>query len=75
VRLPTGVVGSRTLDHLHGPPWVTAAWRVAADIDAIVPLAAPTMPELHRAVTDLNQRGRCRRRTLCCGGCGRTLPR
>nr|WP_221381502.1 Lrp/AsnC ligand binding domain-containing protein [Actinoplanes polyasparticus] len=57
VRLRTTVAGSHLLDHLRAQPYVAAAWWIAADIDAVVLLSAPSMRELHRAVADLRLLG------------------
>ncbi|MEV6348326.1 hypothetical protein [Actinoplanes sp. NPDC051851] len=57
LRLRTTVAGSHLLDHLRAQPFVVSAWWIAADIDAVVLLAAPTMAELHRAVDDLRLLG------------------
>ena len=57
VRLKTTVAGSHLLEHLRAQPFVVSAWWIAADIDAVVMLAAPTMRELHRAVADLRLLG------------------
>lgn len=57
VRLKTSVAGSHLLDHLRAQPYVASAWWIAADIDAVVLLSAPSMRELHRAVTDLQLLG------------------
>lgn len=57
VRLMTAVAGSHLLEHLKAQPFVVSAWWIAADIDAVVLLAAPSMRELHRAVNDLRLLG------------------
>ncbi|WP_250033658.1 Lrp/AsnC ligand binding domain-containing protein [Paractinoplanes maris] len=57
VRLKTTVAGSYLLDHLRAQPYVVAAWWIAADIDAVVLLSAPSMRALHRAVDDLRMLG------------------
>jgi len=57
VRLKTTVAGSYLLDHLRAQPFVVSAWWIAADIDAVVLLSAPSMRELHRAVNDLRLLG------------------
>ncbi|GAA2534857.1 hypothetical protein Ahu01nite_099450 [Winogradskya humida] len=57
IRLKTTVAGSHLLDHLRAQPFVVSAWWIAADIDAVVLLSAPTMRELHRAVDDLSLLG------------------
>ncbi|MCY1143573.1 hypothetical protein OWR29_36705 [Actinoplanes sp. Pm04-4] len=57
VRLKTTVAGSHLLDHLRAQPYVASAWWIAADIDAVVLLSAPSMRELHRAVNDLRLLG------------------
>ena len=57
VRLARSVAGSRLLDHLRSQPYVVAAWWIAADIDAVVLLSAPTMLDLRRAVKDLRLLG------------------
>jgi hypothetical protein len=57
VRLKTTVAGSHLLEHLRAQPYVVSAWWIAADIDAVVLLAAPSMRELHRAVDDLRLLG------------------
>jgi hypothetical protein len=57
VRLRTTVAGSHLLDHLGSQPYVVSAWWIAADIDAVVLLSAPSMRELHRAVDDLRLLG------------------
>lgn len=57
VRLMTTVAGSHLLEHLKAQPFVVSAWWIAADIDAVVLLAAPSMRELHRAVNDLRLLG------------------
>ena len=57
VRLKTTVAGSHLLEHLRAQRFVVAAWWIAADIDAVVQLAAPSMRELHRAVDDLRLLG------------------
>jgi hypothetical protein len=53
VRLKTTIAGSHLLEHLRAQPYVVSAWWIAADIDAVVLLSAPSMRELHRAVSDL----------------------
>lgn len=53
VRLKTSIAGSHLLDHLRAQPYVMSAWWIAADIGAVVLLAAPSMRLLHRAVDDL----------------------
>ena len=57
VRLKTTVAGSHLIEHLRAQPFVVSAWWIAADIDAVVLLSAPTMRELHRAVADLRLLG------------------
>jgi hypothetical protein len=57
VRLKTTVAGSHLLEHLRAQPFVVSAWWIAADIDAVVLLSAPSMRELHRAVDDLRLLG------------------
>jgi len=57
VRLKTTVAGSHLLDHLRAQPYVVSAWWIAADIDAVVLLSAPSMRDLHRAVGDLRLLG------------------
>ncbi|MGX6604005.1 hypothetical protein ACWKSP_17945 [Micromonosporaceae bacterium Da 78-11] len=57
VRLKTTVAGSHLLEHLRSQPFVVSAWWIAADIDAVVLLAAPSMTQLHRAVRDLQLLG------------------
>lgn len=57
LRLSTTVAGSHLIEHLRAQPFVVAAWWIAADIDAVVQLAAPTIDELHRAVSDLRLLG------------------
>jgi hypothetical protein len=57
VRLARSVAGSRLLEHLRAQPYVVAAWWIAADIDAVVLLSAPSIRELHRAVNDLRLLG------------------
>jgi hypothetical protein len=57
IRLKTTVAGSYLLEHLRVQPFVVAAWWIAADIDAVVLLSAPSMRELHRAVSDLRLLG------------------
>ncbi|GID95824.1 Lrp/AsnC ligand binding domain-containing protein [Amorphoplanes digitatis] len=57
LRLKTTVAGSHLLEHLRAQRFVVAAWWIAADIDAVVLLAAPSMRELHRAVDDLSLLG------------------
>jgi hypothetical protein len=57
VRLATSVAGSRLLEHLRAQPYVVSAWWIAADIDAVVLLSAPSMRALHRAVDDLRLLG------------------
>ena len=57
LRLKTTVAGSRLLDHLRAQPYVVSAWWIAADIDAVVLLSAPSMQTLHRAVADLRLLG------------------
>ena len=57
VRLRTTVAGSHLLEHLRAQPFVISAWWIAADIDALVLLSAPSMRELHRAVDDLRLLG------------------
>jgi hypothetical protein len=57
VRLKTTVAGSHLLDHLRAQPFVVSAWWIAADIDAVVLLSAPSMRELQRAVDDLRLLG------------------
>jgi hypothetical protein len=51
------VAGSTLLAHLHAQPFVVSAWWIAADIDAVVLLSAPSMRELHRPVDDLRLLG------------------
>jgi hypothetical protein len=60
VRLKTTVAGSHLLEHLRAQPFVVSAWWIAADIDAVVLLSAPSMRELHRAVDDLRLLGGAR---------------
>lgn len=60
VRLKTTVAGSHLLEHLRAQPYVVSAWWIAADIDAVVLLSAPSMRELHRAVADLQLLGGAR---------------
>ena len=60
VRLKTTVAGSHLLEHLRAQPVVVSAWWIAADIDAVVLLSAPSMRELHRAVDDLRLLGGAR---------------
>lgn len=50
VRLKTTVAGSHLLEHLRVQPYAVSAWWIAADLDAVVLLSAPSMRELHRAV-------------------------
>ena len=57
VRLKTTVAGSHLLEHLRAQPFVVSAWWIAADIDAVVLLSAPSVRELHRAVNDLRLLG------------------
>jgi len=57
VRLKTSIAGSHLLEHLRAQPFVVSAWWIAADIDAVVLLAAPSMRQLHRAVEDLRLLG------------------
>jgi hypothetical protein len=57
VRLKTTVAGSHLLEHLRAQPYAVSAWWIAADIDAVVLLSAPSMRELHRAVDDLRLLG------------------
>ena len=57
VRLKTTIAGSHLLEHLQAQPFVVSAWWIAADIDAVVLLSAPSMRELHRAVADLRLLG------------------
>jgi Lrp/AsnC ligand binding domain len=57
VRLKTTVAGSHLLEHLRTQPFVVSAWWIAADIDAVVLLSAPSMRQLHRAVDDLRLLG------------------
>jgi len=57
IRLATSVAGSRLLEHLRAQPCVVSAWWIAADIDAVVFLSAPSMRALHRAVDDLRLLG------------------
>ena len=57
VRLKTTVAGSHLVEHLRAQPFVVSAWWIAADIDAVVLLSAPSMRELHRAVADLQLLG------------------
>lgn len=44
-------------DHLRAQLLVVSAWMIAADIGAVVLLAAPSMRQLHRAVDDLRLLG------------------
>jgi AsnC-like helix-turn-helix protein len=57
VRLKTTIAGSHLLEHLRAQPFVVSAWWIAADIDAVVLLSAPSLRELHRAVDDLRLLG------------------
>jgi hypothetical protein len=57
VRLKTTVAGSHLLEYLRAQPFVVSAWWIAADIDAVVLLSAPSMRQLHRAVDDLRLLG------------------
>ncbi|MFF5297660.1 Lrp/AsnC ligand binding domain-containing protein [Paractinoplanes globisporus] len=57
VRLARSVAGSKLLEHLRAQPYVVSAWWIAADIDAVVLLSAPSMRDLHRAVNDLHLLG------------------
>lgn len=60
VRLKTSVAGSHLIEHLRAQPFVVSAWWIAADIDAVVLLSAPSMRELHRAMDDLRLLGGAR---------------
>jgi hypothetical protein len=64
VRLKTTVAGSHLLEHLRAQPFVVSAWWVAADIDAIVLLSAPSMARRSRTArrTAASSRG-CATRT------------
>lgn len=57
LRLQTTVAGSHLLEHLRAQPYVSAAWWIAADIDAVVLLSAPTMRQLRQAIDDLRLLG------------------
>ncbi|MGA4683410.1 hypothetical protein [Micromonospora sp. AB353] len=56
VRLRVSTPGSRLLDFLRDEPCARQAWWIAADLDAMVRLAAPSRTLLQRAVADLDRR-------------------
>ena len=56
VRLGPSAPGSHLVEYLRHEPCAVAAWWIAADVDAVVRLAADSMTVLHRAVADLRRR-------------------
>ncbi|MGV9211004.1 hypothetical protein ACTFTM_03980 [Micromonospora sp. RB23] len=56
VRLGPAAPGSHLVEHLRHEPCAVDAWWIAADVDAVVRLSAPSVTVLHRAVADLRLR-------------------
>ncbi|MEU7849490.1 hypothetical protein AB0B69_19000 [Micromonospora parva] len=56
VRLGPSAPGSHLVEYLRHEPCAVAAWWIAADVDAVIRLAADSITVLHRAVADLRLR-------------------
>ncbi|MGW2623511.1 hypothetical protein [Micromonospora taraxaci] len=56
VRLGRSAPGSHLVEYLRHEPCAVDAWWIAADVDAVIRLAADSMTVLHRAVADLRLR-------------------
>ncbi|MEU0547696.1 hypothetical protein [Micromonospora sp. NPDC005979] len=56
VRLGPAAPGSHLVEYLRHEPCAVDAWWIAADVDAVVRLSAPSVTMLHRAVADLRLR-------------------
>ncbi|MFY1619076.1 hypothetical protein [Micromonospora sp. WMMD736] len=56
VRLGPSAPGSHLVEYLRHEPCAVDAWWIAADVDAVVRLSAPSVTMLHRAVADLRLR-------------------
>ncbi|SCE74463.1 hypothetical protein GA0070612_0695 [Micromonospora chokoriensis] len=56
VRLGRSAPGSHLVEYLRHEPCAVDAWWIAADVDAVIRLAADSVTVLHRAVADLRLR-------------------
>ncbi|MEU8010735.1 hypothetical protein [Micromonospora parva] len=56
VRLGPSAPGSHLVEYLRHEPCAVGAWWMAADVDAVIRLAADSITVLHRAVADLRLR-------------------